>query len=436
MWIMDRDTVCALSSAPGRGAIGVVRMSGPEAVKILSECFSHADKLEHARMVLGTLDAGDLRDRVLAVVFRAPDSYTGEDVAEVHCHGSPEIVNAVLRRFVSLGARYAEAGEFTRRAFEAGKLSLDEAEAVGDLINAQSAAAANAAYDGMRGALQRAVNGIYGKLLKRAGELTAALDYPEEDIEARTSAEALPLLRECESELDGLIKSYAAGEKVRDGVRVAIVGLPNAGKSSLLNRLLGSDRAIVTPNAGTTRDTVEGSYEYNGVLFTLVDTAGIRAASDEAEAEGVRRSERAAKTAHIVLRVIDLSAPVALPVDTNGIVLDVYNKTDIADSPDAGLGVSALTGDGTENLRKRIYDAAMDGKVSSGGVMITNARHYRLVLNAADELASAEEAFAADAVDLASAALGGALAALGNITGANATEDVLDDVFSRFCVGK
>lgn len=431
---MRSDTITALSSAAGRGAVAVVRMSGPDAVRILSECFSRADRLEHARMVLGTLDAGVLRDRVLAVKFLAPDSYTGEDVCEVHCHGSPEIVDAILRRFISLGARQAEPGEFTRRAFEAGKMGLDEAEAVSDLIGAQSAAAVNAAYDGMRGALHREVSGIYDRLTELAGEMTAALDYPEEDVEARTSEEALPVVRGCKKDLRALADSYGAGEKIRGGVRVAIVGLPNAGKSSLLNSLLGRDRAIVTANAGTTRDTIEESYEYKGVSFTLVDTAGVRETSDEAEAAGVERSALAAKTAHIVLRVIDLSAPVALPVETNGTVIDVYNKTDIAEGG-GETRVSALTGRGVRELKERIYGTAL-GKAYTGGAMLTNARHYSLVLEATEELEHAEEAFAADAIDLASAAVNGALVALGGITGANATEDILDDIFSRFCVGK
>lgn len=432
--IMKSETITALSSAAGRGAVAVVRMSGPEAKSILSGCFLRADRLEHGRMVLGTLDAGRLRDRVLAVMFYAPESYTGEDVAEVHCHGSPEVYEAIIRRFIALGARLAEPGEFTRRAFEAGKMSLDEAEAVSDLINAQSAAAANAAYDGMRGALHKAVSGIYDRLLSLAGEMTAALDYPEEDVEARTSAEALPTVRECIRALKALADSYGAGEKIREGVRVAIVGLPNAGKSSLLNSLLGSDRAIVTAKAGTTRDTIECSYEYKGVLFTLIDTAGVRDTDDEAEAAGVARSAAAAKTAHIVLRVIDLSAPVILPVETSGAVIDVYNKTDIAEG--GADAVSALTGKGIRELKERIYRTALGGKISSGGAMITNGRHYALVLEAAEELVHAEEAFSADAVDLASAAVSGALSALGRVTGANATEDVLDDIFSRFCVGK
>ena len=432
---MRSDTITALSSAAGRGAISVVRMSGPDAVRILSECFLRADRLEHARMVLGTLDAVQLRDRVMAVVFYAPDSYTGEDVAEVHCHGSPEIVDAIIRRFISLGARHAEPGEFTRRAFENGKMSLDEAEAVGDLINAQSTAAANAAYDGMRGALHTALRGVYDKLLALAGEMTAALDYPEEDVEMRTSAQALPVVEECKKEIAALIASYGTGEKLRGGVKVAIVGLPNAGKSSLLNRLLGRERAIVTANAGTTRDTIEESYEYKGVLFTLVDTAGVRETSDEAEAAGVKRSALAARTAHIVLRIIDLAAPVVLPVETTGIVIDVYNKTDIAEGG-GDEGVSALTGKGIRELKERIYKAAMGDKVSVSGATVTNARHYTLLLEAQEELVHAENAFAGDAIDLASAAVAGALSAIGGITGANATEDVLGDIFSRFCVGK
>ena len=430
--IMRSNTITALSSAAGRGAVSVVRMSGPEAVRILSRCFSRADRLEHAKMVLGTLDAGCLRDRVLAVVFYAPESYTGEDVAEVHCHGSPEIVDAVIRRFIELGARQAEPGEFTRRAFEAGKMSLDEAEAVGDLINAQSTAAVNAAYEGMRGALHCAVRDIYGKLLALAGEMTAALDYPEEDVEARTAEEAVPVVSDCRERVRELAAGYGTGEKIRGGVRVAIVGLPNAGKSSLLNRLLGRSRAIVTANAGTTRDTIEESYEYRGVLFTLVDTAGVRETDDEAEAAGVERSVQAAKTAHIVLRVIDLASPEVIPVDTSGVILDVCNKADIA----GGSGVSALTGDGIEELKERIYETAMSGCVSAGGVIVTNARHYALLLEAEEELKHAQNAFADNAIDLASAAVAGALSALGGITGANATEDVLGDIFSRFCVGK
>lgn len=428
-------TIVALSSAAGRGAVSVVRMSGPNAVALLGACFSRAERLEHGRMVLGTFDAGRVRDRVFAVAFYAPDSYTGEDVCEVHCHGSPEIVSAVIARLTELGARPAEPGEFTRRAFEAGKMSLDEAEAVGDLINAQSAAAIAAAYDGMRGALHKAVSGIYSALLDLAAEMTAALDYPEEDVEARTAAEALPTVRRARKDLKDLIDSYGAGEKIRGGVRVAIVGVPNAGKSSLLNSLLGRDRAIVTAKAGTTRDTIEESYEYKGVLFTLVDTAGVRETTDEAEAAGVARSAEAAKTAHIVLRVIDLSAPVVLPVETRGVVIDVYNKTDIADGG-GETRVSALTGRGVKELKERIYSAAMSGGVSPGGAMLTNSRHYALALEADEELAHAETALETDAIDLASAAVSGALAALGGITGANATEDVLDGIFSRFCVGK
>lgn len=436
----EGNVIAALATPVGRGAVAIIRMSGAGAKEIITRCFSRADKLEHARMVLGTFDAGDIKDRVLVVLFEAPHSYTGETLVEVHCHGSPEIASRILRRLIALGARGAEAGEFTRRAFLNGKLGLDEAEAVGELINARSAAAVNAAMDGVRGRLHREVESIYREILGVISGYDAAIDYPEEDVEEQTAREALPVLESAAARLGALIDSYSQGEKLRDGFRVAIVGLPNAGKSSLLNKLLGRERAIVTANAGTTRDTIEESYEYKGVLFTLVDTAGVRDTADEAERAGVRRSTQAARSAHIVLRVTDLSSPVTLPVETTGRIIDVYNKTDIKGGgavPEGAIGISALTGDGVDDLKEAIFNAAVGGKLSADGVTLTNARHYTLAIAAKEALDSGISCLQSGyAPDLALGDLGAALAQLGKITGANATDDVLDDIFSRFCVGK
>lgn len=437
--MVEGNVIAALATPVGRGAVSIIRMSGDGAKEIISRCFSRADRLEHARMVLGTFDAGEIKDRVLVVLFESPHSYTGETLVEVHCHGSPEIASRILRRLIALGARGAEAGEFTRRAFLNGKLGLDEAEAVGELINARSAAAVNAALDNVTGRLHRETEGIYNDILGVISGYDAAIDYPEEDVEEQTAAQALPVLENAAARLHAIIRSYSQGEKLRDGVRVAIVGLPNAGKSSLLNKLLGRERAIVTANAGTTRDTIEESYEYKGMLFTLVDTAGIRETSDEAERVGVERSALAAQCAHIVLRVTDNSSPVFLPVETTGKIIEVYNKTDISDDPvpEGAVGISALTGDGVEELKEAVYAAALDGGVSADGIVITSARHYTLALAAAEALEAGINCLkTGGAPDLALGELGCALAHLGGITGANATEDVLDDIFSRFCVGK
>ena len=438
--MIEGNVIAALATPVGRGAVSIIRMSGSGAKEIISRCFSRADKLEHARMVLGIFDAGEIKDRVLVVLFESPHSYTGETLVEVHCHGSPEIASRILRRLVALGARPAEAGEFTRRAFLNGKLGLDEAEAVGELINAKSAAAVNAAMDGVRGKLHREVEGIYNDILTVISAYDAAIDYPEEDVEEQTAEQALPVLGNAAERLNALIASYSQGEKLRDGFRVAIVGLPNAGKSSLLNKLLGRERAIVTANAGTTRDTIEESYEYKGVLFTLVDTAGVRETSDEAERAGVERSTQAARSAHIVLRVTDISSPVFLPVETSGKLIDIYNKTDLKSNarvPEGAIGISALTGEGVEELKEAVYAAATGGELSADGVVLTNARHYALALVAADALNAGINCLVGGGTpDLALGELGTALAQLGKITGANATDDVLDDIFSRFCVGK
>ena len=433
-----KDTVVALSTPAGRGAIAIIRMTGAHSEEILLRAFRplSGGALTPRMLTLGDFDADGATDRVMAVVFRAPHSYTGEDMAEVHCHGSPEIAERVIRALVQRGATPAEPGEFTKRAFLHGKLTLDEAEAVGDLINARSGAQINAAYLAMRGGVNAATDGIYRRLLSVVGAFEAAIDYPEEDVEEQTEEEARDALESARDELAALAETYGRGAKVRGGVRVAIIGVPNAGKSSLLNSLLGRRRAIVTPNAGTTRDTIEESYEYKGVLFTLVDTAGLRDAEDEAEREGVERSADAARTAHVVLRVTDLTAPERADAEVTGRVIEVYNKTDIAagDVPEGGVAVSALTGEGVEALKEEIYKAAMGADTS--GTVLTTARHYSLVLEALADIRETLDAMGSVSLDCLLVPLRAAADALGRISGASATEDVINEIFSKFCVGK
>lgn len=437
---MESGTIVALATPAGKGAISIIRLSGSNAVSLVNRTFKPygkaAESMKHGELTLGTIVADGIRDKVMAVVFRAPKSYTGEDTAEIHCHGSPEIAARIIRGFIRLGAIAAEPGEFTKRAFLNGKLSLDEAEAVGDLINAQTRDQINAAFSAVRGGLNKIITEIYNDLLTVAAAFEAAIDYPEEDVEEIAEAEARGILTGARDKLSALESSYGSGEKLRGGVRVAIVGVPNAGKSSLLNRLLGRDRAIVTAQAGTTRDTVEESYEYKGMLFTLVDTAGIRRAEDEAERAGVLRSEEAARTAHVVLRVTDLSAPEKVSVTTKGRTLDVYNKTDLAPPPDGAIAVSAKTGEGIDALKDAIYAAAECGNISTDGSMISNSRHYELILAAIAELSACVRDLGVVSLDCVLVGLRLALDCLGRVTGATATEDVVDAIFSTFCVGK
>ena len=427
-------TIVALSTPAGRGAIAIIRLSGARSHELLRELFRPFGTLSPNVLTLGIIDADGVRDKVMAVIFSAPKSYTGEDMAEVHCHGSPEIATRIIRGFIAHGAVAAEPGEFTTRAFLAGKLSLDEAEAVGDLIAAQSASQINAAFDAMQGRVSGEITAVYDAVLEVVGAFEAAVDYPEEDIEEQTAEEARGRLTAAYGRLKALADTYADGEKIRGGVRVAIVGVPNAGKSSLLNRLLGRARAIVTANAGTTRDTIEESYEYKGVLFTLVDTAGIRETADEAERAGVERSASAAKTAHIVLRVTDLTSPSTVGVETSGKIIDVYNKSDLVDAKPIGIVISAATGEGIDDLREAIYSHAISG--SADGYGLTDARHYDLVLSALGELSAALGELGEVPLDCVLVGLKNALHFLGSVTGANATEDVIDNIFSKFCVGK
>lgn len=435
---MAVQTIIAQATPSGRGAISIIRLSGEDAPTLLTKLFKPfgKEKMQHGQLTLGTVSADGIKDKVMAVVFYAPKSYTGENVAELQCHGSPEIVSRILKAFVAAGARIAEPGEFTKRAFFAGKVSLDEAEAISDLINAQSASQINAAYDAMQGCVNQEITSIYNDILSVVGAFDAAIDYPEEDVEEQSKSEVKQTLSDVESKLNALAESYNDGAKMRRGVKVAIVGLPNAGKSSLLNRLLGRDRAIVTDIPGTTRDTIEESYEYKGMLFDIVDTAGLRETKDEVEREGVRRSETAALGADVVVRVTDPTSNSVLPdLETKGKIIDVSSKSDLIKST-GGLAVSSKTGDGIDKLKQLIYDNAFDKNISAGGATITDARHFGLINGALYEISEAVSGIDVAPIDCTLASLKNALVFLGGITGSTATDDVITEIFSKFCVGK
>ncbi len=457
---MAEDTIAAVATAQGSGGIAVVRLSGDGAREIAAQMFAPSGKRgvrEFApyRLYPGVISAGQFTDYGLCVYFRAPHSYTGEDVIELHCHGGTQIARGILKRAFALGARAAEAGEFTRRAFLNGKLTLAAAEGIADMINATSESMVRAGYSLYCNELSSRVRAIQEKLTFLLAGIEAGIDYPEEDLQDSMPAlkEISPRLRGICDELNAMKRSYErVGRLVKEGVSVAIAGLPNAGKSSLLNALLGYDKAIVSDTEGTTRDIVEGEIRLKGVRFCLYDTAGIRESGDAIERAGVEKAEKLAAGADVVLHVIDASRPLrredaSLSASLRGtgklLHLTVYNKCDLPGaekmpreklSGEDVLSLSAKTGAGTESLISRL--AAVAELSGTDGRTIIEERHYK-ALSAAEEMLSRAAANAADTpLDMLTVDISQAWQKLGEITGETANEEIIGEIFSKFCVGK
>ena len=454
------DTIAAIATAPERSAIGIIRLSGPEAVRAASAVFRPAGggRLEERgerRLVYGGVydREGNLIDQGLATWSRGPGSYTGEDTAELQCHGSPAVLALALEALFAQGARQALPGEFTRRAFLNGKLDLTEAEAVADLIDAESAAAVRSAAGQLSGALSRRVAGVYDSLAGLLAHFCAVLDYPDEDIDPFGAETIRTVLAGAEGELTALLESYQRGRSLKGGIPCAIVGRPNAGKSSLLNALVGYDRAIVTAIPGTTRDTVEERCQLGSVNLRLIDTAGLRETADAVEQLGVARSREALRQAELALLVVDGSASLG-PEDTAAMaeaetcprVLCAVNKSDLPLAVDLEAlrrrfphlaVVSAARGDGLAELERLVEELFPSGRDGAPGELLTNARQADAARRALEALRGARQAqengMPPDAV---LTDVEGALAALGELTGRSVTEDVTDQIFRRFCVGK
>ncbi|MCD8085301.1 MAG: tRNA uridine-5-carboxymethylaminomethyl(34) synthesis GTPase MnmE [Clostridiales bacterium] len=454
------DTIAAIATGQGRSAIGILRISGPEARQVLARVFTPAGKTPlwerpAGSLIYGSLhqEDGTLLDRCMATFSLAPYSYTGEDTAELQCHGSPAVLTAGLEALFAAGVRQARAGEFTRRAFLNGKLDLTQAEAVIDLIDAETTAAAVNAAGQLSGAIRQKVQGIYDELVNLMAHYHVVLDYPDEDLDPFTIHEISDTVSAAVRNLRTLSASYRRGRRLTEGVPTALVGLPNAGKSSLLNALLGYDRAIVTPVPGTTRDTVEETCVVGGTLLRLIDTAGLRETHDQVEQMGVARSQAALERAELVLAVVDGSVPLTaetaalldgLPEDRPVVV--VLNKCDLPCAVSCTsfpqkfaqvCAVSARTGAGLEALEGCIAALLAEGEPPPAGELITNARQAEAIGRAADSLAAVGQALA-DGMppDCVLTDVEGALYALGEVTGGTVTEDVTDRIFSRFCVGK
>lgn len=457
------DTIAAIATGAGVSAIGVLRVSGPAAIAVAEAVFRPRDGRPlsaHAprALVRGSLlgPEGETVDDCLAVFFPAPHSYTGERCVEFHCHGSPIVLRLGLQALFAQGARQAGPGEFTRQAFLNGKLDLTEAEAVMDLIDAESAAAAKNALSQLGGSLRRMVEGVRDGLVDIASRFYAVVDYPDEDIEDIHPREIEAALRTADETLTRLLASFQRGQVLRAGVPAAILGRPNAGKSSLLNALLGYDRAIVTDIPGTTRDTVEEKCVLGGVLLRLIDTAGLRETEDAVEKLGTERSRRAAEDAGLVLALIDGSQPVT-PEDEAILRLAagkerwllLLTKSDLPQkavlprlsalpgtAPAAVLSLSAKTGSGIPALETAVAELFPQGEAETGS-LLTNPRQADAVGRALDAVRRAEESLSLGLTpDVILTDAEEALSALGELTGATAREEIVSAIFSRFCVGK
>ncbi|MEI2432373.1 tRNA uridine-5-carboxymethylaminomethyl(34) synthesis GTPase MnmE [Lysobacter yananisis] len=449
-----RDTIAAIATAPGAGGVGIVRLSGANARAIAETMSGRTLQPRHAHYVRFTDAAGDTLDDGIALYFAAPASYTGEDVAELQAHGGPALLEELLARACALGARRARPGEFSERAFLEGRLDLAQAEAVADLIAAADARAARAARRALDGEFSRRVEALAGDLLAVRVHVEAAIDFADEPIDTLGGGALRQRLDAAATALDELLAAAERGRRLRDGLHAVIVGPPNAGKSSLLNALAGSERAIVTDIAGTTRDLLHETIKLDGVELTLVDTAGLRDGGDAIEREGMRRARSELDRADLAIVVLDARDPhggLAAVADAIAPVparLFVYNKIDLLesdyDSPgpaDVGgedrVFVSAQTGAGLDALHARLRALAQgDAGEAMEGAFTARARHVDALIRAGAELDEARVQLDHEMLDLAAESLRQAHDALGEITGRVRADDLLGHIFSSFCIGK
>lgn len=449
------DTIVAIATPPGRGGIGVVRIAGPHAVGIAGALIDRTEPLQARHATFARIvdrSAGDARavDQVVATWFAAPHSYTGDDVVEISAHGSPPVLERLVRLAMTAGARLAEPGEFTLRAYLNGRVDLIQAEAVADLVEAVTPLQARAAMDQLEGTLTAAIARLDAALFDLAARLEASLDFPDEGFHFITRDDAAREAARIGVELDALLASGRTGRVIREGRTVTILGRPNAGKSSLFNALVGAERAIVTDVPGTTRDLITERADVGGIPVTFVDTAGIRESQDPIEAEGVARAKQAQQVAALSLVVIDASAPLAaedhallqLPSPSVVVVskIDLPRAWPVGALAPAGIPpveVSALAGTGLTELRHQIAAGLGAREDLRDPPVISNVRHLALVEQARDAVARAQAAIAAEATEeLVLIDLNDARRALEEIAGRRTADDLLRHVFARFCIGK
>lgn len=444
---MNDDIIVAIATARQEAAISMIRLSGKGCIEFVSEIFTGniINKPSHTITYGYMVEDGKKIDEVLVNIYRAPRTFTAEDMVEINCHGGIYITNRVLSLCLKHGARMAEHGEFTKRAFLNGRIDLAQAESVADMISAQTDLASNLALKGISGRVSKLITNLKESLIQIITQIEVNIDYPEyDDVEELTAHKLLPLTQDFESRVENILRTARNGQLIKNGIKTAIVGRPNVGKSSLLNALLEEEKAIVTDIAGTTRDIIEGQVNLDGIILSLIDTAGIHETDDVVEKIGVERSLKAAQEAELVLLVLDGSEPLhqedkellELTKDMQRIVL--INKTDLGCQLDiAGLKISAMQGN-IEALQNKIVEMFEIGDIRSNDqVYLSNLRHIQLMEQC---LASVKKAVAAMKqnipVDLIVVDLYDAWYCLKEILGQEAKADLLDELFSRFCIGK
>jgi tRNA modification GTPase len=455
------DTIVALATPPGRSGIGVIRISGPSSLRALQrlvDCddFEPPPNVLTLRNIIDPATAATL-DQALVCYFRSPHSFTGEDVVELQCHGSPVLLRAIVDAALALGLRMAAPGEFSLRAVANGRMKLNEAEAIRDLINAQTDAAVRQATQQMKGAVSHALQPLKDQLLRIVVRLESSLEFVEDDLPQPEQQQLIEDVRRVRTTFAELASTFARGRLLRDGLRVTLIGRPNAGKSSLFNSLLGRGRAIVHEVAGTTRDAITESLGVNGIPILITDTAGLRVSADQVEAIGVDRTRREAADSDLLIIVVDGSQPLS-PEDQNALIeaadhrhvialnksdLETFSETRVQDESDSALRassivpVSAKTGAGLASLRSAMLQPFANGSANGEGLMITNARHHDLLLRAIDAIAVSETLLQQHASEeLTLVGLHDALRYLGQISGETTSDQILGEIFSTFCIGK
>lgn len=446
--MIKEDNIAAISTASMPSGVAIIRVSGDSPLDIAAKMFhskTNAYDFEPYKLYVGTIDCGNFKDFGMCVYFKAPKSYTGEDMIEFHCHGGQAITRGVLETCLKHGARLAERGEFTKRAFLNGKLSLSSCEGLIDMINSQSVAEAKAGYYLYRENLLKRIRECQDDLTYVLALIDANIDYPEEDIEQAELDDVKNRLVTVEEKISKLSQTFNMGSKAKNGVQVVICGKPNVGKSSLLNAILCCDKAIVTSIEGTTRDVVEGFVEINGIRFNFYDTAGIRESDNTVEKIGIERSKKAIETADVVIFMVDATSEFSqidedvyeLCKDKN--IIKVVNKTDQqynGEFDGYDVKISAKNGDGIEELKQLIYNKAGLESFNFDGDYLVERRHYEALKNASESLIKAINAICVMPLDIITIDIRQALLYLGLISGETADENVINEIFAKFCVGK
>ena len=445
---MKSENIAAISTALSASGVAVIRISGDSPLKIAKEMFNPVGKVgvenfEPYKMYVGEIVADGFTDFGLCVYFKGPKSFTGEDIVEFHSHGGVAITKGILKKILSLGVRIATNGEFTKRAFLNGKLSLSSAEGLIDMINSESVAGVKAGYYLYREKLTDEITTLQDMITDALSQIDVDMDFPEEDLEATSTNAVEQTLRYVIEKIDNLLSTYRLGRTLKDGVSVGIVGKPNTGKSSILNALLNYDKAIVSDVAGTTRDVVEGAIDISGVRFNFSDTAGIRDSEDKIEELGVSLSRRVLDQSDVLLFVMDASN---ITDDDNALyqaikdknVIVAVNKTDKSDYTDdrADVYVSALKKHNIEQLKRLLYDKTVGGGLDLNGDFLCEERHYFALKKAKEKLVNALSAVGVVTLDILSIDVKDGWDALGEISGKTATEEIINNIFSKFCVGK